>query len=445
MDSKTIEKYYQELTKLNIKYENNIAYVKGRNPVTLNEPAKKKPDNRITIPLAKIAVDTVHGYAGRAGDIQLFWESKEIDDSDQLVTDKYIEIMRAIMEHNTENLETSELYHSGLVQGKSYELLWVSDDLHIPGAMTPEFKKIPVNEVVIIWSKELKPKKEAVLRFQKYEEKILVDIYYAKYSERYERKNGMMTTGEWYRDELNDTSYPYEQPPLVIYPVNEDMDSVFEAEKGLIDGNDKILNKTVNEIDRFNALIALMPGRISKEVQNKLIDMGVIDDLNKFDKWPKYLQKDLSGINDLYSGAAKWIQDTFFQSVSVPNFADKDFTNAASGLSLAYKLLGLEFLASKIETYFTQGLQERNELINDVLRVSSKYKVDDYKLVIKSNRNLPTDVQAAAEIAQKLIGVVSKETLLRFLPTTIVDDAEKEMERIEQERDGITVDLEIGE
>ncbi|MDA3939809.1 MAG: phage portal protein [Spirochaetia bacterium] len=434
INNETIKSYDQERNSRSVKIRNNTEYVKGRNPATLNAEAQKKPDNRITIPLAKITVDIVHGYAGRAGDMQLFYENikTKINESEVITEDAYISIMQQISEHNEEPVETSELYHNGLTQGYSYELLWVSDTLALQGVMTPEFKKIPVNQVVILWSRDLKPIKEAVLRFQDFGNDRTLDVYYPLYSERWER---LPDKDAWVRNKDGDTVYPYTSPPLVIYGINEDQESLFEAEKGLIDSNDKILNKTVNEIDRFNALIALMPGEITKETREKLIQAGVIDKLQQFDHWPEYMQKDLSGINELYTGAAKWIKDLFFQSVSVPDFSDKEFLNAASGIAMAYKLLGLEFLASKIDTYFSRGLQERFNLINDVIGESPKYNIDDYKLVIKQNRNLPIDRLSAAEVALKLLGIVSKKTLLRMLPIDIVDDADKELERLKLENE----------
>ena len=51
--------------KIRLINENNL-YVAGKNPPTLDEEPQKKPDNRITIPFAKMAVETLTGYAGRA-------------------------------------------------------------------------------------------------------------------------------------------------------------------------------------------------------------------------------------------------------------------------------------------------------------------------------------------------------------------------------------------
>jgi len=408
----------------------NIAYVKGKNPITLNEAPKKAPDNRITIPLAKIAVNSLCGYKG---EIQHNYENIAGNVDDKVKLTAYQDAQKTIAEYNDETIETSELYYSGLTAGVSYELLWVSKDT-TDLLLTPEYRRIPAAELSFIWSRDLKPKLTAAIRYQTFDDEMTADVYYPLLSERWvKRRDGEL----WARDEEGDTEYPYKNVPLAMYPINEDEECLFEAEKGLIDANDKIFNKTVNEIDRFNALIALMPGEISKEFGEKMKEIGIIDNLGEFEHWPEYLQKDLTGVTELYTGAMKWVKDLFFQSVSVPDFSDKEFLNAASGIAMAYKLIGLEFIASKIDTYFNKGLQQRNELINDVLALNG-FNVDDYKMVITSQRNLPVDNLGKAQVAQLLKGIVSDETLLRMLP--FVKDVEKELERIAGQAPGVDLD-----
>ena len=421
----TIKEYDQERQQRIRLIQENTAYVKGKNPTITNANPQKKPDNRIPIPLGKIAVESLSGYASK---MNLYWENISTDESEvnNEKDDEYIDLQRKIAEHNKETLETSELYEKGLTQGVSYELMWISDELDLQGVMTPEYVMIPNSEVVLLWSRDLKPKLEGALRFQQFRDNHTVDVYYPLYSERWEKPKG---ADEWTRNQEGDTVYPMTDVPLYEFPINYDQDSLFEAEKNLIDANDKILNNTVNEVDRYNALIAMFPGLVTKDFKDKLVDVGVIDDLEQYEKWPSYLQKNLSGVNELYSDIAKRVEKLYFQSVSVPNFADDDFLNAESGIALQFKLLGLEFLASKIETYFFKGLHQRNKLINDI--IGERFKTEDYKMVIEPVRNLPVDFKNKAEVAQILNGIVSKETLLRMLP--MIDDVEKELERLEGE------------
>jgi len=424
----------------------NELYVSGLNPPTLDEKPQKKPDNRITIPLAKMAVETLTGYAARSGDIQVSWDNiktKE-DESKKPGDDPYIKLRKEIAEANDTDIETSELYEEAITQGVSYELFWVTKaDEEAETVGIVEYKIIPNTEVALVWSRNLKPKLLAMIRFQKFKEKgtevKTADVYYPKFSEFW-RKGGTGKSGDWIRDPEGDTKYPYKSVPLAIYPINRKEVSMFQAEKPLITGNDKLLNKSFNEVDRFNAMIALLPGKAGKEFADKLIELKIIDDLGDFEKWPQYLQKDLSGIQEFYAGLSQYSKELFFSSIKIPDFTDKEFANAQSGRAMLFKVIGLEFRASKIDTYFDKGLQDRNRLINDVIGMSVDIKPDDYKIVIKHKRNLPVDREALFEMALKATGILSRETILRMFPKEIVDDVDKELERLAGEVPDVDLD-----
>ena len=134
------------------------------------------------------------------------------------------------------------------------------------------------------------------------------------------------------------------------------------------------------------------------------------------------------------------LEKFFHKSIKIPDFSDENFVNAQSGLAMAYKLIGLEFLAAKIDMYFYKGLKQRNKLINDVIAMNSKMKVDNYKMEIVSKRNLPMDKPAIVEMVLKLNGILSKETLLKFLPEDIVADVEAELLRLEGEVPEVDLD-----
>ena len=421
--------------------QENDLYVEGRNPTIINDPPTKKPDNRIPTPLAKIAVNRTCGFAGRAGDIKITWEDKETNDVDidTPAEEQYNQIQKDVSEHNDSDLETSKQYKTALTQGESYQLFWVSDNLDLPGMMTPEYTKVSNAEMVLVWSRDLKPKLTSAIRFTKDKEDSFADVYYPLKSEHWQKLKGATV---WSRNTEGDTKYPYTEVPLAVYKINEKALPLFQAEKDLIDGNDKILNNTINEVDRFNALIALFPGLVDKDFRDKLIDVGVIDDLDQFEKWPAYLQKNLTGISELYAGIKDRVEKWFFQGVGVPDFSNERFGNADSGKALMIQLIDFEFLASTIEIYFLKGLQQKNKLINDVIAMNAKIKPDDFKMVVKTQRNIPVDELSQVEIAQKLMGLVSEETLLKWLPKSIVDDVKKEIERKKKERENMPdVDL----
>jgi len=97
---------------------------------------------------------------------------------------------------------------------------------------------------------------------------------------------------------------------------------------------------------------------------------------------------------------------------------------------MAFKLLGMEFKASQIDTYFNRGMLRRLELYADVYNAGvNQIDVNNYRAVITNKRNIPIDIKANAEVAQILSQFISDETLLEYLPNQIVPDVRKEMER----------------
>lgn len=460
LSGQALGKLEREVVQERLEYREDSAYVEGKNPEILGRSRRKDPDNRIPVPLAKMAVEDLSGYAGRAGDIRVSWNNVRTEESadEESERDEYIELRREIAKHNRSKLLTSELYEEGLAHGVAYELFWVSDALGLPyGLMTPEHAMVPAEELKLVWDDSLKPTLLAAVRFWSEGDEHIADVYYAGYWERWRKTS---TAQEYIKEEApevevtmsadngevvvgsapdpNFRTYPFRRVPLAIYPINRKRQPLFEAEKALIDAMDNLLSSSVNEVDRFNALIALFPGKVDKQFVERLVELKVIDELGEYERWPEYLEKSLEKIDGFYNQLADRIERLYHKSVKIPDMTDENFAGNQSGVAIAFKLIGLEFKASSIDTYFDTGLEMRNALINDVLgdtllEGGAPFAVEDYEMRIEHKRNLPIDEKAAVEIAALLSGLVSKETMLRFLPRTIVEDVEKEMARLEAE------------
>lgn len=444
MTKEILDKFYGNYQRNKNKYRNNKAYTKGKNPTILKDSKRKSPDNRIPVPLAKVAVDDMQGYAGRPGDRKVFWEN--ISNMDENKTDEqkkesdFVDKMTKIYDFNKESLETSELYNDALIYGAGFEILWttVGDGENV---LMPEFKRVEPYSIEIIYSNDIKPVKLAGIYFWKCNTTgdDFADVYYPYKKERWAK-----VKGTWVKDAEGEEEYLYSQVPVVAFKANRDMDALFEAEKPLIDAHDTLLSKSVNEVDRFNALITLFPGKINKELKAKLEEIQVLDKLEEYDadKWPKFLEKNLAGVSDFYSGLADRLERLFHKSIKDPDMTDETFAGGESGIAIAYKLLGLEFKASEIDTYFNQGIFERDALIKDVINATTNINTEDYKTVVKTHRNLPVDEKSKLEIAVAMMGVgISKETILKFLPISIIENAEKELERIEGKNKDNEIDL----
>lgn len=437
MTSDILGKIYDYMGTVKAKYDTNMAYVKGQNPTIANDPKKGDPDNRIPIPLAKTTVDDMAGYAGRAEDRVV---SFPFIDADQQDENEYEPIARDWMDYNDDAIETSELYREALANGASYELWWTSvgDQPGLP--IIPEYKILKGDSVFVKWTNEVKPTMEYAVRFWKDEDAfdgkedatIYAQVYYPGYSERWQGN------GTFVRNEAEDTVYPYSIVPVLEYKINRDRLPLFEAEKKIIDTIDKIVSKSINEVDRYNALILLLPFLADAGFKQKLVDMKVIDDLaGQGDNaiLPQFLEKNLGGVTDFYKWALEVMNDYYHKSTKVPDFTNQNFgTGDESGAAKAYKLLGLEYIAAMIDTYFNQTAYQRKILFDDVINAGTTgINTDDYTIQILCKRNLPVNAKEALEIAalEKGIGI-SDKTIFQGLPTQIVPDWKKELSMMEE-------------
>ncbi|MCK4821262.1 phage portal protein [bacterium] len=455
LNSKELDNLYTTMQSKRTAIAENERYVIGNNPAILDKKAGKSPDNRIPTPLAKSGVEDMTGYAGRAGDVKTSYELVEVKEEVNEVVDPFIDYMNAMDIYNKVDLENSELYEEALNQGESYELWWTSDRKNLPGGLlTAEYKIVPNAEILLIHSTDLKQELLSAIHFTEQTDMITADIYYPEFKETWIRKKDsdvwIKSTFEKETENgvvlLDQSKYPYKIVPVNVFKSNRRSLPYFNAEKSLIDAHDEVLSKSLNEIDRFNAMIMLFGKKVSKELAKKLNDseISILDELGEeVTHWPEYLQKEFGGIKEFYSDLMDRFERLFHKSTKVPDMTSETFAGSdQSGIAIAFKLMGMEFKAAQIQTYFSQGLDRRLQLYSDLFNASTaSVDIMDYKAVITAKRNIPIDTKAKAEILQLLTGKISMESAIKFLPKELIPDPEKELELLKGEQPAGTVDF----
>jgi len=459
LEEQDIKENFKKLQTQILIWEENKEYVKGDNPEILRKERKKPPDNRIPIGLAKAAVEDLSGYSGSQISVSYDNISTEETAEEEDAKDEYIEVMRSIQEYNNDDTVIAELYVEALSQGEVYLLNWISEELELPGKMlTPEYAIVGKNEMVVNYDKNLKPKLINAIRFIQEKKKIQAIVYYPGLPKRKTKVNGVEVekqatkgfsqlwelekegsgAGKWKRVDKQYTTYPFERVPVCVFKGNKDGAPLFQAEKRIIDKHDEGVSKSQNEMDRFNALIALFPEGIDKKFMEKLEELKGIGDLKDIpgDQWPRYMEKSLEKVATFYNQHLDRLERLFHKSIKVV-----DFNNIAadggdeSGAARAFKLLGMEFKATAIERVFNKGLYERTLLFNDLISDSAlNVEVSLYKPVISSPRNLPVDEIKKAQIAKELDGIATLETRLKILGQTLIPDPEKEAAAVEKQK-----------
>jgi SPP1 family phage portal protein len=450
MTTELLEKIYNSMAIKSKTYDENTAYLKGKNTEIFREAKKASPDNRLGNTFAKMVVDDMCGYAGRKEDIKIEFEVIDVDENSDDTTneEEYKKIARRWMDYNSDGIETAEMYRETLGQGYAVELWWTSESDEAGLPVKPEYKMVRGDSVYIKWSNTIKPVKEYAIYFNK--EKIFEDdketvsalIMYPHYNETWTKDNDKWAIkiteeeveGEIVQKAMQET--PFSIVPIVYTRANKDEEPIFNSEKCYIDNIDKITSKSLNEIDRFNALILLLPGIADAGLKQKLIESKLFDDLDKYARDPSYLAKDLQGVTEFYKWLEELMEQLFRKSIKIPDMTSQDFAgNAEAAKALLFKLLGMEWVAAQVETYFIQGIYDRKILFDDVIKAGTlSIDTDSITIEVKTKRNIPIDEKEKVELAVMLKGIgVSEETIFKMLPTSIIPDYEKELARKEEE------------
>lgn len=394
-------------------------YVNGRNPSILAPYPKEDPDNRIPVPFARRAVNMVCGYMFKEGNISYSG-------------DGYDDALKDTFDSNDEGLEDLELARTALTHGEAWELHWTEGN-------KDQFAQVPISQCIAIYSETLKPKLECFIRHWQGKDK----IYHADEYDESSVYKWVSTDGVKYTID-SEERHGYARVPAVRFGISHDGSNLFDHVTALIDFYDKIMSEDfANELAKFASSYLLTSGQISDEVgddgeteidkikRNKMF-MGLNGDKSVLDQIA-FLTRNIPA--DFTEAAANRTERLIYEMLQLFNTNDDSFIQA-SGFAQEYKLLGFEYLCTTIATYISIGLQDRIALIKKLdSNLNAGNNSINTDVTIKLNRNLPDDLLQTAQIAAMLKGILSDETILNIFPSTIVEDKEEELKRIQDRVD----------
>ena len=127
----------------------------------------------------------------------------------------------------------------------------------------------------------------------------------------------------------------------------------------------------------------------------------------------------------------KRLHDSIYRVAQCPDFSSENFVGGvSSGVSIRFKLSGIEFRSGKIEAEMKKALQRRVEIICGI--ASLKLGEDVFRdIQIDFKRNVPADITSTIQLVNNLKGTVSDATLLSQLP--FVEDVNAELEAIQEQ------------
>lgn len=424
MDSKEIKKYVEKIGQKATKIYSQEAYANGNHVAIYQPPPKSDPDYRKPLPIIRKALDFLIGYMAKPGAITY-------------QGDYYENTLKDIYDLNDEELVNAALLEDACKHGVAYELHWMTDGVK-------QFYPLPVSQVCPIYSNDLKRRLIGLVWYRETDDDQEICTYYTdEYNQDF-----VLVNGEWMPGP--EQPHGYGSVQVNEFHIGRECKNLYDHVLPLVDLIDKLLSEDIaNEASRFNAAIMLMAERIDAttkdDLGSTLIDRlkelrlldGMAPDGSDVRNKVAFVHRDIP--TDFIKFAVDTIYGWIYQMLGIPNPDDDGFASA-SGSAQAYKLLGLEYLSTRIEAYFSRGLQNRIRLLSG-LGSELMEKVDGMdKVTISWTRNLPHNMLELADTTAKLKGTLSDETIIGMFPKSVVPNVQEELDRLNAQAPEMTFD-----
>lgn len=369
-----------------------------------------KPDNRISVNYAKYIVNTMNGF--------FIGIPVKVTSENEAVND----FLQELHGYNNIDDNNSELSKIADIHGTAYEMYFVD-----------EYGEIGITHLspmtaFIIYDEGIIPKPLYFVRYYTDIDRVERGSWSDENIVQYFVRHGS------YQWEDEPQIHGFDGVPAVEYVDNEERMGLFEDALPMINAYNKAISEKANDVDYFaDAYLKILGGKITEE-DLKVLRLNRI--INLESDFPEsglvvdFLQKPNS--DSTQENLIDRLDRQIFQISMVANINDENFGNS-SGIALRYRMATMNNLAQTKERKFTAAMAERYRLIFSNPAIMGKgVGADDWaSLSYHFTRNYPVNVSDEAETAQKLEGIVSKETQLKVL--SLVRDPAKEIEQMANE------------
>lgn len=370
-----------------------------------------KPDNRLAVNFPRYITDTFTGY-GYGVPIKVTHPDEKVNDAIQLFGRQ-----NEITDHEAEMVKKCCIY------GHAFEFMYQNEQHET------KVSSISPKELFVVYDDKLSQRALFAVRYGVYPQSS--DKAGKTYGEVY-TKDFIYTFEDKKVSEGIDN--PYGFIPCVEWRLNDERMGLFEPITGLVETYNATLGEKANDVDAFaEAYLAILGAELDDDGvrhirDNRIINLYGTD--NAKDILIQFLQKPTA--DGTQENLLNRLETLIYQISMVANISDESFGNAASGVSLAYKLQAMSNLALTFDRKIEKSLRKRYKIFCSlVTNVHDPLAYQDIK--IKTTRNIPVNTQNEAQIASTLQGVVSKETQLSVL--SIVPDVRREIEKMDEEEE----------
>ena len=404
---KMINKFNVEVAPKLQRYKN---YYDGNQAILNKSYADaSKPCNKSVINYAACITDAYTGYLATPGYISY---SSEND----------IEDIMNILRYNDYQSEDSRFLQDALTFGTAAELMYIDN------YGQTRFRLINPLTCFGIYDDSLTSDLMYFVRMYKENEWDNSDTYLVDVYSDFDIKHYKMAGMNGYLKYNGEEPHYFSQCPANIFHLPDER-SIFDCIMTLQDSVNELVSAEVDEINALcDAYLVLKGVDADAEDIAAMKEMRVM--LIPPDASAEWLTKN---VNDAQvENVLKRLHDSIYRVAQCPDFSSENFVGGvSSGVSIRFKLSGIEFRAGKIEAEMKKALQRRVEIICGIASLKLGEAVfRDIQIDFK--RNIPADMASTIQMINGLKGSVSDATLLGQLP--FVEDVNAELEALQEQK-----------
>ena len=368
-----------------------------------------KPCNKTVINVCRNICDSYAGYLASPGCIS-YSSEQDIDD-----------IMN-ILRYNDHEAQDSDFLMDALVYGVANELMYMDNESQV------RFRLINPTMSFGIFDDSLTEDLLYFVRIYKQDNWSSDDIHCVDVYDSHFIKHYTMTGMNGNLHFLGEEPHFFGQCPANVFYMPDEK-SVFDCILTEQDAINELLSAEIDDFAAFTDAYLVLKG-----VDADADDIAAMK-RNRVMLLPEgaeasYLTKNANDTQ--IENILKRLQDAAYRIAQCPDFSSDSFVGGvASGVSIQFKLSGMEFRAGKIEGEMKKALQRRVEIICGMaaLKLGEAIFRD---IQISFKRNIPADTTSTINLINSLKGTVSDKTLLGQLD--FVSDVNAELEAIQEQK-----------
>lgn len=411
----TAELLYKMINRFNLnvlpQLQRNKNYYDGKQAILSKTYADAdKPCSRTVTNYCKNIADAYAGYMATPGYISY-------------LSDNDIEEVMNILKYNDYTAADASLLLDALIYGVGAELMYID------ATGQTRFRTINPTQCFGVCDDSLTGDLLYFVRFYPVNEWDESDTYAVDVYSNYDIKHYQMTGRNGNLTLMSEEPHYFSQCPANILCLPDEK-SIYDCVMGLQDAANEILSSEIDDFSAFCDAYLVLTGVDTDKEDIQIMKENRVIILPPDGASASWLTKNANDAQ--VENILKRIHDSIYRISSCVDYSSETLmSGVSSGISIRYKMSGMENRAGTIEAAMKKALQRRIEIICGI--ASLKLGEEVFRDInIEFKRNIPEDVTATIALINSLKGTVSDATLLGQLD--FIPDVAAELEALDEQR-----------